>query len=174
MDPLTALGLASNVVQFVQFTSGLIQTAVEIRRSSAGCTADILSLDSLYGQLNDFNDGLALSHENASGYLNGPGRELPKSAQNITSFRTLSLLCKSDCEKLLQAVDKLKVQGGSRGHWQSFRTALKMVLGNDKIEDLERRLNRTQMTMTLHICTIARYVCGFISGRQLHPASRDR
>jgi hypothetical protein len=117
MDPLTVLGLASNVVQFVQFTSDLIQTAAEIRRSSAGCTVDILSLGSLYGQLNDFNVGLALSHENASSYLNGPGRELPKPAQNITSFRTLSLLCKSDCEKLLQVVDKLKVQEGPRRHW---------------------------------------------------------
>ena len=173
MDPLTALGLASNVVQFVQFTSDLIQTVVEIRRFSAGCTADILSLDSLYGQLNNFNVGLALSHENASGYLNGLGRELPKSAQNITSFRTLSLLCKSDCEKLLQVVDKLKAQDGSRRHWQSFRTALKIVWGKDKIEELERRLNRTQMTMTLHICTITRYACGFISERQLHPASRN-
>jgi hypothetical protein len=56
MDPLTALGLAGNVVQFVQFASSLIQTVVEIRQSSAGCTADVLTLDMVYGQLGDLSN----------------------------------------------------------------------------------------------------------------------
>ncbi|KAJ5360510.1 hypothetical protein N7517_009701 [Penicillium concentricum] len=152
MDPLTALGLASNVVQFVQFASNLVKIAVEVRRSSSGCTDDILTLDTLYGQLNDFNSELLSGRDNASSYLNGPGS---KSNKNSTSLRTLSLLCQSDCEKLLLVVRKLKVQDGSRGRWQSFRTALKSLWEKEDIEDLERRLQRTQMTMTFHICALA-------------------
>ncbi|KAI0102583.1 hypothetical protein GGR51DRAFT_527012 [Nemania sp. FL0031] len=152
MDPLTAVGLAGNIVQFVQFAADLIQTAVEIRRSSTGCTADVLTLDTLYQQLNNFNDELASGRSNASGYLNGQG-----SASNpgVISFRELSLLCKSDCEELLSVVDTLKGQCGPRKRWRSFRTALSILWKKDKIEELEKRLNRTQMTMTLHICTIA-------------------
>lgn len=164
MDPVTALGLASNVVQFVQFASDLVKTAIEVRRSSSGCTADILTLDTLYGQLNDFNAELLSGRDNASSYLNGPGS---KSDKNATSFRTLSLLCQSDCEKLLLVVRKLQVQDGSRGRWQSFRTALKSLWEKEDIRDLERRLQRTQMTMTFHICALARCVYCSIAGNSL-------
>ncbi|OQE39864.1 hypothetical protein PENCOP_c006G02529 [Penicillium coprophilum] len=152
MDPLTALGLASNVVQFVQFASDLVNTAREVRRSSSGCTDSILTLDTLYGELNDFNSELLSGRDNASSYLNGPGS---KSDKNTTSLRTLSLLCQSDCEKLLHVVRDLKVQDGSRGRWQSFRTALKSLWKKEDIEELEGRLQRTQMTMTFHICALA-------------------
>ena len=60
MDPLTALGLATNVVQFIQFPSNLIQTTVDIRRSSARCTVNS-DVGLFYGQLNHFNAELALS-----------------------------------------------------------------------------------------------------------------
>jgi hypothetical protein len=155
MDPVSAFGLASCIVQFIQFTANLIYTTVEIRRSSVGCTEDVLTLDTLYGQLHDFNSQLATNHDKAGGYLNSRGSE---SSRNYASFRTVSLLCKSDCEKLLQVVDKLKVRDDSRGRWRSFRTALKMIWKKDDIENLEMRLHRTQTTMTLHICTIARFV----------------
>ncbi|KAI1746926.1 hypothetical protein F4782DRAFT_522894 [Xylaria castorea] len=137
MDPLTAVGLASNVVQFVQFTSNLIQTAVEIHRSSTGCTTDVLTLDALYRHLSDFNNELASGRNNASGYLNGRGSE---STYGVPSFRTLSMLCQSDCEKLLSVVGTLKKQHGSTKRWHSFRTALKMFWEKDEIEHLEDRV----------------------------------
>ncbi|KAJ5724852.1 hypothetical protein N7493_006580 [Penicillium malachiteum] len=110
MDPLTALGLASNIVQFVRFASDLIKTAVELRRSSSEYTDNFLELDTLYGQLNDFNAELISGQENARRYLDGPGS---KSDKKHSSLRTLSRLCQSDCEKLLNVMRKLKVQDGS-------------------------------------------------------------
>ncbi|KAJ8133152.1 hypothetical protein O1611_g474 [Lasiodiplodia mahajangana] len=153
MDPLTAIGLAGNVIQFVQFTSDLTRTAVEICKSPTGCAADILTLDSLYQQLNNFNDRLASGHSSTMSAQLG-GRSCA-SALDIPSFRELSLLCKSDCEKLLSVVGTLKGKGGPGKRWQSFRTALRMVWRKEEIEELEKRLNRTQTTMTLHICTFA-------------------
>ncbi|KAI0185799.1 hypothetical protein EV127DRAFT_306135, partial [Xylaria flabelliformis] len=152
MDPLTAVGLAGNVVQFVQFTSDLIQTAVEIHKSSTGCSADVLTLDSLYQQLSDFNDGFSSGSKNAHGYLHERGG---KSTQGLPSFQVLSLRCKSDCKELLSVVKTLKKQHGPGKRWQSFRTALRIVWEKDRIEELEKRLNRTQTSMTLQICTIA-------------------
>ncbi|RYP12088.1 hypothetical protein DL767_011483 [Monosporascus sp. MG133] len=103
MEPLAAVGLASNVVQFVQFLSSLIHTAVEIHRSSSGITQDILTLDDLYEQLTDFNAKLESSALPAEGYLNGPGRETVRGfvvdeesgrefVNDLPSFRTVSLL----------------------------------------------------------------------------------
>ncbi|KAK3368129.1 hypothetical protein B0H63DRAFT_528511 [Podospora didyma] len=152
MEPIAALGLASNVAQFLQFASSLIQTAVEIRNSSSGCTSDVLTLDSLYGQLNDFNNKLMSKNGIVRGCVDPPSRA---STIDVTSFQVLSDLCRTDCEKLLHAVAKLKVKDGTSGRWQSFRTALKAVWKKEEIKELERRLHNTQTTMTLHICTIA-------------------
>ncbi|KAJ5633499.1 hypothetical protein N7528_001341 [Penicillium herquei] len=58
-------------------------------------------------------------------------------------------------KKLLKIVRKLKVQDGSRGCWKSFRAALKLLWEREDIKELEIRLQRTQMTMALHICALA-------------------
>jgi hypothetical protein len=136
MDPCTALGLASNVVQFVHFASSLVHAVVEVQRSSAGCTDEVLSLDTLYGQLNDFHVELESNPSNASRNHEQHGSV---SVHGSSSFRTLSLLCKSDCEKLLRVVRKLKTQDASRGRWQSFRIALRTLWDKKEIEDLEQR-----------------------------------
>lgn len=155
MEAIAALGLASNIVQFVSFASSLIKTTIEILRSSNGCTADILALDSLYAQLHSFNHELGSKHDDAHGNLSGPGSQ---SNNDITSLRSLSLLCKSDCEKLLKVVSDLKLQEAPKGRWKCFAAVLKATWRRDEIKNLETRLNRTQMTMTLHVCAIARYV----------------
>ncbi|KAJ5701586.1 hypothetical protein N7488_009134 [Penicillium malachiteum] len=124
MDPLTALELASNIVQFA---SELIKTVVELRRSSSGYTDHFLELDTLYGQLNDFNAELISGQENARRYLDGPGS---KSDKKHSSLRSSNFIA-------------------------SLSIGLRKTLELQDIEELELRLQRTQMTMTLHICALA-------------------
>lgn len=152
MEPLAALGLAGNIVQFVHFASGLVETTVAIRRSSAGCTADVLTLDKVYGQLKNFDLKLTSSYDKA---VAGQAQE-NAFGSDFTSFHELASLCKRDCERLLRVVDKLKTQNGSAGPWQCFRAALKAMWKKGEIEALEQRLTRTQVTMTLHVCDIVR------------------
>lgn len=45
MDPLTALGLASNIVQFVDFASKLISQSHEIYQSADGALEDNVALE---------------------------------------------------------------------------------------------------------------------------------
>lgn len=58
MDPLTAFGLASNVISFVSFASALIQTSFELHRSDSDATGYVLSLDKVYGDLETLNSRL--------------------------------------------------------------------------------------------------------------------
>lgn len=51
MDPLTAVGVAANIVQFVSFTSGLISKTREISCSPTGSCAEIVTLQSSYEHL---------------------------------------------------------------------------------------------------------------------------
>ena len=155
MDPIVALGLASNVVQFIQYASDLIKTTAEIRRSSSGCPANVRALDDIYGRLKDL--GTALSTEAVFGadLMPHQTRDL---ARGVSAVKELSLACKRDCQKLLDVVGELRHSGGSAkpGCWQSFRMALQKHWKQPEIAELEARLTRTQVTMTLHICTLAR------------------
>jgi hypothetical protein len=59
MDPLTALGLASNIVQFVDFTSKLISTAHSLYTSTSGAKAEHLELEALANTLRGLADNAA-------------------------------------------------------------------------------------------------------------------
>jgi hypothetical protein len=155
MDPITALGLASNAVQFLSFGTELLKTARAIHRTTSTGVSEVLTLEKVYGDLKNLNSELLSGCANSSSYLNGPGSQPD---QQNTSFRTLILSCQTDCEKLLDIVEKLKMQDGSKGRWQSFRTALKVFWAKDEIDELKSRLTRAQTSIIYHICVLARYV----------------
>jgi len=146
MEALAALSLAGNTVQFIQFASELLKNSSELRKSSIGCTAKILDLDTLYRQLFHINTAIENGQRDASSYLSEP---------NAASLQTLSSLCKRDCEKLLETLGRLRSHQGSR--WQTFRMALQLHLKKDEIKDMEDRLQKTQSAMTLQICSMARH-----------------
>ena len=58
MDAVTALGLAAAVVQFVQFTGGLVSTSAKIFRSPHGAYADNLTLEAVYQKLRRLSEEL--------------------------------------------------------------------------------------------------------------------
>ncbi len=51
MDPLTALGLASNVLQFVDFVAKLVSTGVEVAGSVQGASEETVDLEKIYKSL---------------------------------------------------------------------------------------------------------------------------
>jgi hypothetical protein len=56
MDPLTALGLAANIAQFIDFGSKLISTTEEI--ANAGQSISVAHLSTITADLVDFNNTL--------------------------------------------------------------------------------------------------------------------
>ncbi|KAK0645399.1 hypothetical protein B0T16DRAFT_411116 [Cercophora newfieldiana] len=147
METLAALGLAGNVVQFVQFASQLMKNASELRKSSTGCTADVLELEALYEQLRDLSANLSSGQGDAAAYLSRP---------SAAPFRNLLRICREDCDKLLAIVGQLRLpQQSSSKTWKSFRSALLTYWKKDEINELGRRLERIQAAITLQVCTMA-------------------
>lgn len=151
MDPLTALGLASNILSFVSFASGLIRGTLEISSSETGCSADISKLDTTCEQLNSLCDGLKSCTEH---------RIIGTSSNDhvtkvLSAVKSLSEVCRTDGDELLRILKKLKTKDGSKGKWDSFRVALRKAWEKTSIDEFEERLSRTQVTLTLHICTLA-------------------
>jgi hypothetical protein len=150
MDPLSALGIAGNVIQFVSFASDLVFKTVEIYHSAGGLSKEALNLETVYTKLQDLSSGL----ESSTSFVRvdgGLGKE-------VAALRQLSKSSKADCDLLLTVICKLRVQDGRKKAWKSFRAALHAIWKGREIANLEERLKRTQITMTLEVCSISRYV----------------
>jgi hypothetical protein len=148
MDPLSALGVAGNIIQFVTFASGLFSKTVEIYHSTGGLSKEALNLEMVYTKLQDLSSGLE-SSTSLPGVDGGLGNE-------VAALRELSKASKADCELLLGVICKLRVQDRRKKAWQSFRAALQAIWKGTEIAKLEERLQKTQITMTLEVCSISR------------------
>src|ERR1700733_4920060 len=102
MDGLSALGLASNVIQFISFASDLISKSTEIHGSTSGCTSEVLTLHTVYGHLSELSSDLRSCSQTT---ITGWSKQL---ATNVSAIMELSRSCKTDCDKLLEIVRKLK------------------------------------------------------------------
>lgn len=150
MDPLTAFSLAGTIVQFVDFATSLVRTTVEIHESIRGLSSEVSNLEEVYTALSEFSSELEASNQKTQG--------IPSSIRpQVTSLTRLSTSCKEDCDKLLKIVEKLTLGGPGR-RWKSFKAAVASLRKQDEIAKLERRISRTQSTLTLCICEIAKYV----------------
>jgi hypothetical protein len=131
MDPLSALGVAASIVQFLQFGCCLVSKTRQIH-----------------------NDGALLDHaecENATKRLLGLTGSVEKSLKEIEQLGTLSPdssalknVC-SNCivlsNELLGRFDRLKIDKESKSKkWKSFRHALKSVCSKNVVDGLAERL----------------------------------
>lgn len=171
MDPLTAFGLAANVVSFVSFASDLVKTSVDVYRAGADATGDVLSMERVYGDLSCLSRRLGLtcqqriSHDNARPWV--PSFDEVEVETAVLAVKGLAELCKKDCDELLRITDKLrlKMDGDARSKRESFRIAIKKLRKEGDIEKIEGRLHQRQATLTLHVCTISGYYPHFIHPR---------
>ncbi|KUJ18696.1 uncharacterized protein LY89DRAFT_774731 [Mollisia scopiformis] len=128
LDPLTALGLASNIVQTVQFTSDLISKSREYHVD--GSLVKQLELEAITVNLRTLSQDLVV-----------PGSGGVRAAKTERQLRELCIGCQEVSDELLVTVQSLKVRG-FHNTWTSFRQALKSVWKEEKIKTLEERLER--------------------------------
>ncbi|KAH6667689.1 hypothetical protein B0J14DRAFT_601221 [Halenospora varia] len=129
-DPLTALGLASNIVQLVTFTSDLISKGREIYKSADGTLVENLELETITTSLQVLSNELVL-----------PICERGKLTKTENQLQELCDGCKAVSGQLLDVIRGIKAKGPHM-RWNSFRQALNSVWREDEIEALETRLDR--------------------------------
>jgi len=74
-DPLTALGLATNIIQLIDFTGDLISKTWEVSKSADGILVENLELEAITSSLQQLSNGLR--HPGAGGErLGKTGKQL--------------------------------------------------------------------------------------------------
>lgn len=139
MDPLTALGLASNIIQLISFTSDLVSKGREIYKSADGALIEHMELETIAKSLQDLSADLPAQAKR--------GKSLTRTEKQL---RGICEGCNEVSGELIEAIQRLKATGNHK-RWNSFRQALNSVWKENQIDALSKRLEkyRNQLDTTL-------------------------
>ena len=149
MDPLSALGVAASVMQFVQFGSSLVSRSRQIY--TQGALLDHAECGRATSRLQELAEQL-IAHFN----------ELESLGTLSSDSKALQAICARCLElstELLSRLSAIKVdeKQKSRG-WKSFRHALKSVCSKDKIDGIARKLLACREELNIHLITCIKQV----------------
>ncbi|KAI1302748.1 hypothetical protein F5Y03DRAFT_360885 [Xylaria venustula] len=134
MDPLTTIGLLSNIVQFIDFAARLLSKSRELYKSADGYLIETTELVKVTEHTSHLNKKLA----------DDLGSAAPRQLTAIIEG------CQNVSGELLSALGQLKVQG-RMDRCKTIRQALKTVLSKKRVQELESRLDRFRREINLHI-----------------------
>ncbi|KAK8022028.1 hypothetical protein PG993_012795 [Apiospora rasikravindrae] len=132
MDPLSALGVASNILAAIDFAWTLLTEARSIHNSSSGLSGEAEFVDCLIRDVAVLDAGL------------------PALVEANEELHTLLAESKKITALLQNALQAQKSRGG-RSKWSSFQSALKHTWGKDQVKDLTSRLGSLQAQVTRHV-----------------------
>ncbi|KAL0943905.1 uncharacterized protein CTRU02_201792 [Colletotrichum truncatum] len=144
MESLAALGLASNIVQFIDFSSNLVRDAAKVYQSASGLPAELQDVAVVTESLESYMGRLSISQHN------------PTPSASDKAFATLANNCRSTCAELQQLVEKVKGKE-PRSRKDSFRVAWRALRQKGKLEELEKRLDRYRSQILSQLLFILKY-----------------
>lgn len=148
MDPLTAISVASAVVQFVDFGTKLVSKGKEYYRSAEGVLADHAEQSAVSSKLSELTNRLSKSIS-----LHGSGRKLSHAEAALLE---VTEDCMRTSDDFIIALDGLKVAGPHR-KWKSFRQALKSVWKKEGLQATEAKLDRLRQQVIIHLLAVMKY-----------------
>lgn len=136
LDPLTAAGLAGNIITFVDFSSKALAKGKQLYDSASGATKENEEVEALTRNLKDLAQNIQKRPKEVS--IGGRSRLNLSSAGILDN---LSQQCIQVADELLEALESIKVSGDGRLR-KSAVQAVKTLWKQDHVEGLQRRLDR--------------------------------
>jgi hypothetical protein len=136
LDVLTAIGLASSIVQFVDFASKLLSKSNELKQSVDGSDRESADLETITEILGRLSDGLSATFQTMS--------------QDEKDILLLADGCKEVIDELIEVLRKLKSHA-NYNKWQNFRQALRYMWAQDKLEKMSKKIDRFQVQLGLSL-----------------------
>jgi hypothetical protein len=147
MEPLSALALAGNIVQFIDFGCRLVSESHEIYKR--GVAAEYVDFQVISENLSELSDSFKnISPENETFH--------PMAHRREDGLRRMASMCKEVADELFQTLQNLKAKNTPHHKWTSFRQALMVLWKRDKIDALKKRLDDLRGQLNIHIVSILR------------------
>jgi len=148
MEPVSAIGLAGNILQFVEFGIRVVSKGYKIYRSVDGCLVENLDLEIVTSDLVLLQKKIQTSKPHI--IVN----EVEDDDQNL---RALTQRCSDLADELLEKLNKAKAQGRFR-KWKSLRQAIKSVWSKKDVDEMANRLQSFKSEIQLHLMISMKFV----------------
>ena len=157
-DPISAIGLAANILQFIEYGAKLLSETRSIYHSEDGASAENIEIEMIAKHLSEHCAKLTMPPR--------PTTSLDVDLFSDTPTQKIAQACRDLAGELLSAVRGLKIQDEHSRKWKCFLQALKTLWHKDRIKDLQRRMESLRSEFMLQLQLILRFVPAFtISGR---------
>ena len=135
MDPATAIGVASSVLNIIEFSWHVLHGTREVYMSSSGATIENAHISNVLNDLEDAADALTNGLE---------GRDRHERAV---------LRLAGQCQSLSLELGGLlrRLQAKDTSTWESLRTKLRSMLKEKEVASLEKRLGEYRQEIILQI-----------------------
>ncbi|KAG6356382.1 hypothetical protein INS49_015770 [Diaporthe citri] len=143
MDPFSAIGLAGNIVGFLDFGFKLLSKAREIQASASGTAAANENLVSLTQHFQRVT--ASLRAQKVSGAATG----------DELAIQELAAECDSVAIELMELVDSLRART-SKSKRESLRAAFREWRKGDQKDELQLRLDRCRSQLNLQLTSLMR------------------
>lgn len=126
MEALAAIGLATNIITFIDFSYKLISGSHQIFNSVSGLTLESSRLGTVVDDLKSITDRLV--------------SDLPGDTKNERELCQLAENCRVVSEELSDILSPVRLTG-KKSKWKAFRAKWKNMLKEKNIAAIEEKLN---------------------------------
>ena len=147
MDPLSAVSLAGNIIQFVEFGSSLVHGSLDLYSSTDGASSVNSELELLAEDLMGICTKLIRPRKLME------ERQLPKAELDLLR---LSRSCITLGSQFVAVLEGLNVKGQNR-KWESVRQALKTQWKVKDVDRYQQRLDSYRAEIAVHLLSMLRY-----------------
>ncbi|KAF2164987.1 hypothetical protein M409DRAFT_56331 [Zasmidium cellare ATCC 36951] len=151
MDPLSALGAAASIVQFVDVASRLAASGYDAYKSASGAIQENIEIETTTLELKSFSDNLLKQNQTLELQLHQQQDGDTKAMINMTER------CHAVADRLLKVLDDLKVEGTGRMRpVRAGRQAIRAASKSAQIESMESSLTKIQALLHAHLLSSIR------------------
>lgn len=143
MDPLTAIGLAGNIIAFIDFSFKLISGVSKVLESSSGMTPENANLSALVEDVNSVTKDLI--------------SDVPARTENEKMLCILATNCHALSGEISETLKKLKI-GDKRSKRQGMMVKIRSMRKEKDIEAIERQLHSYQSEILIRLHVMFRFV----------------
>ena len=147
LDPVSAIGLASSIIQIVEFGCKLVSQTQEIYYSASGATKNNVTSVEITTDIRSLLKDLTRKDQ-----------DFQRLDPDDIALGKLVDSCEHEANALMHLLKQLEVHDATQ--WQSFRQAIKNAREKGKVKEIERRLLKLQKQIDFRLHVMMTYVLG--------------